>query len=175
MLSVNVSPDALIEEGDPAAADWDVAPVRLTVSVAPVPDSVRVSPRLLRLIVSPLPLTVSAPEFKLNVALLAETVVPVPLKLTWLPAATLTVAPLPNTVSLLPLIVRLFPETTLTLSPLPVSDIEVAAPANVTVALRSEEHTSELQSRVEVVCRLLLEKRENVLLLPLSVTCALSG
>src|SRR5207247_5880182 len=28
-------------------------------------------------------------------------------------------------------------------------------------ALRSEEHTSELQSRVELVCRLLLEKKKN--------------
>src|SRR5438105_9490226 len=27
--------------------------------------------------------------------------------------------------------------------------------------LRSEEHTSELQSRVDLVCRLLLEKKEN--------------
>src|SRR6266536_2290018 len=28
--------------------------------------------------------------------------------------------------------------------------------------LRSEEHTSELQSRVELVCRLLLEKKNNI-------------
>src|SRR5207247_10888934 len=28
-------------------------------------------------------------------------------------------------------------------------------------ALRSEEHTSELQSRVDLVCRLLLEKKKN--------------
>src|SRR2546422_8608486 len=29
-------------------------------------------------------------------------------------------------------------------------------------ALRSEEHTSELQSRLHLVCRLLLEKKKNV-------------
>src|SRR6266849_11002505 len=31
---------------------------------------------------------------------------------------------------------------------------------------RSEEHTSELQSRVDLVCRLLLEKKKNINLLP---------
>src|SRR5690606_39862145 len=37
---------------------------------------------------------------------------------------------------------------------------EVAAPARVTgQCLRSEEHTSELQSRENLVCRLLLEKK----------------
>src|SRR5207247_7752568 len=30
------------------------------------------------------------------------------------------------------------------------------------VATRSEEHTSELQSRVDLVCRLLLEKKNNI-------------
>src|SRR5438105_10446268 len=30
------------------------------------------------------------------------------------------------------------------------------------VSVRSEEHTSELQSRVDLVCRLLLEKKKNV-------------
>src|SRR5439155_19856538 len=34
---------------------------------------------------------------------------------------------------------------------------------------RSEEHTSELQSRVHVVCRLLLEKKKNVLSIALVV------
>src|SRR5207247_8330340 len=33
---------------------------------------------------------------------------------------------------------------------------------------RSEEHTSELQSRVDLVCRLLLEKKKNVVLEGLS-------
>src|SRR5947209_15551006 len=32
---------------------------------------------------------------------------------------------------------------------------------NVSIALRSEEHTSELQSRQYLVCRLLLEKKKN--------------
>src|SRR2546429_4098031 len=31
----------------------------------------------------------------------------------------------------------------------------------VCIALRSEEHTSELQSRLHLVCRLLLEKKKN--------------
>src|SRR3712207_8154052 len=35
------------------------------------------------------------------------------------------------------------------------------APRAVTVATRSEEHTSELQSRQYIVCRLLLEKKKN--------------
>src|SRR3712207_7271783 len=34
------------------------------------------------------------------------------------------------------------------------------------LALRSEEHTSELQSRQYLVCRLLLEKKKKVLLVP---------
>src|SRR5690606_40508235 len=34
------------------------------------------------------------------------------------------------------------------------------APTAETVALRSEEHTSELQSRENLVCRLLLEKKK---------------
>src|SRR5258707_4101514 len=33
----------------------------------------------------------------------------------------------------------------------------------ITLALRSEEHTSELQSRQYLVCRLLLEKKKNTL------------
>src|SRR3712207_7113788 len=36
------------------------------------------------------------------------------------------------------------------------------------VAGRSEEHTSELQSRQYLVCRLLLEKKKNTLLIPLT-------
>src|SRR2546422_6297367 len=32
---------------------------------------------------------------------------------------------------------------------------------STTVPLRSEEHTSELQSRLHLVCRLLLEKKKN--------------
>src|SRR5207247_3685946 len=41
--------------------------------------------------------------------------------------------------------------------PLP-SPVKTRPPA-VAVAPRSEEHTSELQSRVDLVCRLLLEKK----------------
>src|SRR6266403_1318206 len=37
---------------------------------------------------------------------------------------------------------------------------------------RSEEHTSELQSRRELVCRLLLEKKKNVALAPSSALAA---
>src|SRR5438105_8757186 len=38
--------------------------------------------------------------------------------------------------------------------------LDVRAQALVVLADRSEEHTSELQSRVELVCRLLLEKKK---------------
>src|SRR3712207_8623714 len=37
------------------------------------------------------------------------------------------------------------------------------APGSSGVAIRSEEHTSELQSRQYLVCRLLLEKKTNIL------------
>src|SRR5687768_17801795 len=39
---------------------------------------------------------------------------------------------------------------------------------------RSEEHTSELQSRLHLVCRLLLEKKNNVNIYPNNKTLALS-
>src|SRR5690242_21070964 len=35
-----------------------------------------------------------------------------------------------------------------------------------TLEIRSEEHTSELQSHVNLVCRLLLEKKKNCAILP---------
>src|SRR5438105_6176983 len=61
----------------------------------------------------------------------------------------------------------LFPYTTLFRS-LDAAIIFAAAGPLVPVALaavrpggRSEEHTSELQSRVDLVCRLLLEKKKN--------------
>src|SRR2546429_914498 len=41
------------------------------------------------------------------------------------------------------------------------SGIAVNNPAAFAAALRSEEHTSELQSRLHLVCRLLLEKKKN--------------
>src|SRR5207247_6873747 len=51
-----------------------------------------------------------------------------------------------------------------TCSQLPVAGLRfwspVANPSKVIGAPRSEEHTSELQSRVDLVCRLLLEKRK---------------
>src|SRR3712207_7403208 len=37
-----------------------------------------------------------------------------------------------------------------------------SAPADRAAAMRSEEHTSELQSRQYLVCRLLLEKKKNI-------------
>src|SRR3712207_6896806 len=40
-------------------------------------------------------------------------------------------------------------------------DEEVKLPAQVQPDCRSEEHTSELQSRQYLVCRLLLEKKKN--------------
>src|SRR3712207_7991303 len=40
------------------------------------------------------------------------------------------------------------------------SDLVAVAPDHVTAAPRSEEHTSELQSRQYLVCRLLLEKKK---------------
>src|SRR5947209_12076629 len=43
---------------------------------------------------------------------------------------------------------------------------DVAVAANV----RSEEHTSELQSRQYLVCRLLLEKKKNIIILSSNIT-----
>src|SRR5438067_10477383 len=61
----------------------------------------------------------------------------------------------------------LFPYTTLfrsVESPAPSPDslllIEAEAPADQREGERSEEHTSELQSRFDLVCRLLLEKKK---------------
>src|SRR3712207_7968319 len=51
---------------------------------------------------------------------------------------------------------------------------ELAAPVAAEVRdRRSEEHTSELQSRQYLVCRLLLEKKENTLLVTTSAPNAL--
>src|SRR3989442_9761949 len=51
-------------------------------------------------------------------------------------------------------------------------DIKFVAPKNafVTPRTRSEEHTSELQSRPHLVCRLLLEKKKNIRLLMTSLS-----
>src|SRR3989449_6322631 len=43
----------------------------------------------------------------------------------------------------------------------------------ILVMLRSEEHTSELQSRLHLVCRLLLEKKKNIECIPTSVNSIL--
>src|SRR5437868_12396652 len=40
-------------------------------------------------------------------------------------------------------------------------DLDVVAALAALLLLRSEEHTSELQSRFDLVCRLLLEKKKN--------------
>src|SRR5438874_3419467 len=48
---------------------------------------------------------------------------------------------------------------------LPVSELAAAPEKTRTPALRSEEHTSELQSRRDLVCRLLLEKKKNIYIL----------
>src|SRR3712207_6952041 len=45
----------------------------------------------------------------------------------------------------------------------------------VLVVRRSEEHTSELQSRQYLVCRLLLEKKQRVLRLSCTITRTSSG
>src|SRR5699024_11483476 len=39
-------------------------------------------------------------------------------------------------------------------------NIEVTVPSETVLVSRSEEHTSELQSRFELVCRLLLDKKK---------------
>src|SRR5690242_21344347 len=44
-------------------------------------------------------------------------------------------------------------------APLLVTVVVAAATAAIIRAIRSEEHTSELQSHVNIVCRLLLEKK----------------
>src|SRR4051812_49939337 len=44
------------------------------------------------------------------------------------------------------------------------SRVDVAAPSALVNDLRSEEHTSELQSHVNLVCRLLLEKKKDVIM-----------
>src|SRR2546422_4443034 len=59
----------------------------------------------------------------------------------------------------------LFPYTTLFRSPIssvaPITLPPFTPPPAIRMASRSEEHTSELQSRLHLVCRLLLEKKKN--------------
>src|SRR6266511_5989479 len=54
----------------------------------------------------------------------------------------------------------LFPYTTLFRSPPPVPRARTRPPHRRCPGRRSEEHTSELQSRENLVCRLLLEKKK---------------
>src|SRR2546422_4870994 len=65
----------------------------------------------------------------------------------------------------------LFPYTTLFRSmrffmiELPILPLSAEAPITATASgfmIRSEEHTSELQSRLHLVCRLLLEKKKKI-------------
>src|SRR5438067_7271856 len=58
----------------------------------------------------------------------------------------------------------LFPYTTLFRSrlgvPAGVPPVPPVTPVEIDTSFRSEEHTSELQSRFDLVCRLLLEKKK---------------
>src|SRR2546429_3598358 len=78
----------------------------------------------------------------------------------------------------------LFPYTTLFRSPwtfpalLPITQISLASgvwapgrsrPFTPSLHARSEEHTSELQSRLHLVCRLLLEKKKNHIAHPIAL------
>src|SRR5256884_3318721 len=47
---------------------------------------------------------------------------------------------------------------------------KMRAPASTNSGFRSEEHTSELQSRLHLVCRLLLEKKKEIYTLRLTVS-----
>src|SRR2546422_5542087 len=46
-----------------------------------------------------------------------------------------------------------------------IAKVEEAAAAGARLVCRSEEHTSELQSRLHLVCRLLLEKKKMIVVL----------
>src|SRR2546429_4634789 len=63
----------------------------------------------------------------------------------------------------------LFPYTTLFRSPCSETSCAHRLPRQLPRCLRSEEHTSELQSRLHLVCRLLLEKK-NIPSMPLNLT-----
>src|SRR5438105_7112609 len=51
----------------------------------------------------------------------------------------------------------------------------IAQPEVQPLPCRSEEHTSELQSRVDLVCRLLLEKKKKQAKIKLSYPCGIAG
>src|SRR5260221_6403548 len=46
---------------------------------------------------------------------------------------------------------------------------ELVVPKSIVAVMRSEEHTSELQSHSDLVCRLLLEKKKNTICLKMHV------
>src|SRR2546429_6473551 len=52
--------------------------------------------------------------------------------------------------------------------------IDICVP-NAGIQLRSEEHTSELQSRLHLVCRLLLEKKNNNLFVAIRTVSTVSA
>src|SRR2546421_772278 len=54
----------------------------------------------------------------------------------------------------------------------PPSNISGTLPSNSRFTCRSEEHTSELQSRSDLVCRLLLEKKKKNKISHLQVACS---
>src|SRR2546426_9219518 len=54
--------------------------------------------------------------------------------------------------------------------PLPFADVELAVGLEFGCGHRSEEHTSELQSPCNLVCRLLLEKKKNILIVYYSLS-----
>src|SRR2546429_951963 len=54
--------------------------------------------------------------------------------------------------------------------PIPGSSNPIALSRSVSQRSRSEEHTSELQSRLHLVCRLLLEKKKNMTILFLGLS-----
>src|SRR3712207_7660251 len=55
------------------------------------------------------------------------------------------------------------------------SGTPLTPPQRISSLFRSEEHTSELQSRQYLVCRLLLEKKQNTQLYNIPYHCMYSG
>src|SRR5438067_10264365 len=55
------------------------------------------------------------------------------------------------------------------------ADLVILTNQGATPGVRSEEHTSELQSRFDLVCRLLLEKKKNKIQKQRGVVCAGHG
>src|SRR5699024_12801395 len=68
-------------------------------------------------------------------------------------AQTLLVSPIP-----IPMVALFFAKST-PLDFTPLTDFQANSKSDLSSSVRSEEHTSELQSRFDLVCRLLLEKK----------------